>query len=77
MNPSNVERFVDALNIGMKLQDVSIFENFWNQVELYEQLKEHNNMQKEFINIASIGLRLHSIHFRYSSLIQSYPERID
>ena len=58
MNPSNVERFVDALNIGMKLQDVSIFENFWNQVELYEQLKEHNNMQKEFINIASIGLRL-------------------
>ena len=58
MNPSDVERFVDALNIGMKLQDVSIFENFWNQVELYEQLKEHNNMQKEFINIASIGLRL-------------------
>jgi hypothetical protein len=58
VNPSDVERFVDALNIGMKLQDVSIFENFWNQVELYEQLKEHNNMQKEFINIASIGLRL-------------------
>jgi hypothetical protein len=55
VNPSNVERFVDALNIGMKLQDVSIFENFWNQVELYEQLKEHNNMQKEFINIASMG----------------------
>ena len=50
---------------------VSIFENFWNQIELYEelkeskekleetneQLKEHEKMQREFINIASHELK--------------------
>ncbi|MRN61643.1 MAG: hypothetical protein FIO03_06280 [Nitrosopumilales archaeon] len=35
----------------------SIFENFWNQLELYEKLKEHDKMQKEFINIAAHELR--------------------
>ena len=32
---------------------ISIFESYWNQTELYEQLKVHDKMQKEFINIAS------------------------
>ena len=36
---------------------LSIFENFWNQLELYEKLKEHDKMQKEFINIAAHELR--------------------
>ena len=36
---------------------LSIFENFWNQLELYEKLKEHGKMQKEFINIAAHELR--------------------
>jgi two-component system, OmpR family, sensor histidine kinase VicK len=43
---------------------VSIFENFWNQVELYEQLKianentkRHDKMQQDFINIAAHELR--------------------
>ena len=38
---------------------VSIFENFWSQIELYEQLKianentkRHDKMQRDFINIA-------------------------
>ena len=38
---------------------VSIFENFWSQIELYEQLKianentkRHDKMQQDFINIA-------------------------
>jgi signal transduction histidine kinase len=36
---------------------VSIFENFWNQVELYQNLKQHDKIQKEFINIAAHELR--------------------
>jgi signal transduction histidine kinase len=35
----------------------SIFESFWKQTELYEQLKVHDKMQKEFINIAAHELR--------------------
>jgi signal transduction histidine kinase len=36
---------------------VSIFENFWNQVELYQKLNQHDRMQNEFINIAAHELR--------------------
>ena len=43
---------------------ISIFESFWKQAELYEQLEEsnkqlkvHDKMQKEFINIAAHELR--------------------
>jgi len=43
---------------------VSIFENFWSQIELYEQLKianentkRHDKMQQDFINIAAHELR--------------------
>lgn len=43
---------------------VSIFENFWSQIELYEQLKianentkRHDKMQRDFINIAAHELR--------------------
>jgi two-component system sensor histidine kinase VicK len=43
---------------------VAIFENLWRQAELYEQLKEaheqlktHDKMQEEFINIAAHELR--------------------
>ena len=43
---------------------IAIFENLWRQTELYEQLKEaheqlkiHDKMQKEFINIAAHELR--------------------
>jgi signal transduction histidine kinase len=43
---------------------ISIFETFWKQTELYEQLEEsnkqlkvHDRMQKEFINIAAHELR--------------------
>ena len=46
------------------LSYVSIFENLWKQSELYDQLKEaheqlktHDKMQKEFINIAAHELR--------------------
>ncbi len=36
---------------------VSVFESFWKQTELYEQLKVHDKMQKEFINVAAHELR--------------------
>jgi signal transduction histidine kinase len=39
------------------LSYVSIFESLWNQTELYEQLKIHSKMQKEFITIAAHELR--------------------
>ncbi|MGC2669263.1 MAG: HAMP domain-containing sensor histidine kinase, partial [Candidatus Nitrosopolaris sp.] len=39
------------------LSYVAIFENAWRQAELYEQLKIHDKMQKEFIGIAAHELR--------------------
>jgi two-component system, OmpR family, sensor histidine kinase VicK len=39
------------------LSYVSIFDNLWNQTDLYEQIKIHDKMQKEFINVASHELR--------------------
>ncbi len=35
----------------------SIFESLWRQMELYEQLKVHDTMQKDFINVAAHELR--------------------
>ena len=35
------------------LSYVSMFESLWKQTELYEKLKSHEKMQKEFINIAA------------------------
>jgi signal transduction histidine kinase len=54
---------------------VSIFENFWNQVELYEKLKEHDKLQKDFINIASHELRTPTqAILGYSTLVRRHPE---
>jgi two-component system sensor histidine kinase VicK len=39
------------------LSYASIFESLWKQTEMYEQLKIHDKMQKEFINIAAHELR--------------------
>lgn len=39
------------------LSYVSMFETLWKQTEMYEQLKIHDKMQKEFINIAAHELR--------------------
>ena len=39
------------------LSYVSIFESLWTQTELYEQLKAHDKMQKEFIDVAAHELR--------------------
>src|SRR5215218_2783434 len=39
------------------LSYVSMFESLWKQTELYEKLKSHEKMQKEFINVAAHELR--------------------
>ena len=58
------ENFVQAIGLTSYstskptvLSYTSIFENFWKQVELYEQLKIHDRMQEEFINVAAHELR--------------------
>jgi two-component system, OmpR family, sensor histidine kinase VicK len=58
------------------LSYVSIFEKFWKQVELYEQLKNHDKMQKEFINIASHEMKTPTqAILGYSDLLQRHPEK--
>jgi two-component system sensor histidine kinase VicK len=44
-------------SIPTVLSYASIFEALWTQTELYEQLKAHNKMQKEFIDVAAHELR--------------------
>ena len=58
------------------LSYISIFEMFWKQVELYEQLKSHDKMQKEFINIASHEMKTPTqAIIGYSELFQHHPEK--
>src|SRR5207248_6599724 len=64
---------------------VAIFENLWRQTELYqkltelyEQLKVHDKMQKEFINVAEHELRTTTQSILgYVNLIARHPERRD
>jgi len=39
------------------LSYVAIFENIWMQTEMFEELKAHERMQREFINVAAHELR--------------------
>lgn len=50
------ENFVEAVGLSTYstseptiMSYLSIFENFWNQLELYEKLKEHDKMQEVYI----------------------------
>jgi two-component system sensor histidine kinase VicK len=58
------ETFVDAVRLAIYSTTqstvnsyITLFENLWEQSELYEQLEMHDRMQKEFINIAAHELR--------------------
>ena len=60
----SVETFDESIGLSVYstskagvLSYVSIFENLWSQTELYEQLKVHDRMQREFINVAAHELR--------------------
>jgi two-component system, OmpR family, sensor histidine kinase VicK len=55
---------------------ISIFKSLWKQVDLYEQLKVHDKMQKEFINIASHEMKTPTQAIvGYADLIQKHPEK--
>jgi signal transduction histidine kinase len=58
------EDFIDAIGLATYSNSkptvssyISIFEILWNQTKLYEELRKHNKMQQEFINIAAHELR--------------------
>jgi two-component system, OmpR family, sensor histidine kinase VicK len=42
---------------SIALSYASIFESLWGQSEMYEQIKIHDKMQKEFINVAAHELK--------------------
>jgi two-component system sensor histidine kinase VicK len=44
-------------NKSIALSYATIFETFWKQTELYEQLQNFNKMQNDFVNIAAHELR--------------------
>ena len=75
--------FIDAIGLATYstskptvLSYVSIFESLSNQIKLYEQLKIHDKMQVEFINIASHELRTPTqAVLAYSELLQKHPEK--
>ncbi|MFY9965118.1 MAG: histidine kinase dimerization/phospho-acceptor domain-containing protein, partial [Nitrososphaeraceae archaeon] len=57
---------------------VSIFEGFWKQGELLNQLEAHDKMQREFINIASHEMKTPTqAILGTSGLLEYYPERKD
>jgi signal transduction histidine kinase len=60
------------------LSYVSIFENLWSQTELYERLKLHERMQREFINIASHEIRTPTqAVLGFSQLLEQHPQKRD
>ena len=77
------ENFIEAVGLATYsnskptvLSYVSIFESLWEQVQLYQQLKAKDKMQKEFINIASHEMKTPTQAIvGYSDLIQKHPER--
>src|SRR5215208_1087565 len=77
------ENFLEAIGLATYsnskptvMSYVSIFESLWEQVQLYQQLKAHDKMQKEFINIASHEMKTPTQAIvGYSDLIQKHPEK--
>src|SRR5215204_1793332 len=77
------ENFIEAVGLATYsnskptvLSYISIFESLWRQVQLYEQLKVHDKMQKEFINIAAHELRnpIQPLVLSSESLKSSMPQ---
>ena len=55
---------------------IAIFENFWSQIKLYDQLKLRDEMQNEFFNIASHEIKTPTqAILGYTELLQNHPER--
>jgi two-component system sensor histidine kinase VicK len=79
------EEFIEAIGLATYsnseptvMSYVSIFEGLWRQAELVEQLKKHDNMQREFINIASHEMKTPTqAILGFSQLLDQYPEKSD
>jgi two-component system, OmpR family, sensor histidine kinase VicK len=79
------ERFTEAVGLSSYstsqptvISYISIFENFWNQLELYRKLKQHDKMQQEFINIAAHELRTPAQSILgYAELAKTDPQHLD
>jgi two-component system, OmpR family, sensor histidine kinase VicK len=79
------EHFIEAVGLSTYstsqptvISYLSIFENFWNQLELYQKLKEHDKMQQEFINIAAHELRTPAQSILgYAELAMNDPQYIE
>jgi two-component system, OmpR family, sensor histidine kinase VicK len=77
------ENFIEAVGMATYSNSkptvvsyISIFESLWTQVDLYEQLKTHDKMQKEFINIASHEMKTPTqAIIGYTDLIHKHPEK--
>ena len=78
------EEFVDAIGSSTYstsnptvLSYISIFENLWKQIQLYELLKAHDKMQNEFVNIAAHELRTPAQSIiGYTELLLTDPQYI-
>jgi signal transduction histidine kinase len=79
------ERFTEAVGLSSYstsqptvISYLSIFENFWNQLELYQKLKQHDKMQQEFINIAAHELRTPAQSILgYAELAKTDPQHLE
>ena len=84
------QNFIEAVGIATYsnsnptvLSYVSIFRSLWSQIKLYEkvkeaniQLKRHDKLQKEFINIASHEIKTPTqAIIGYVDLMQRHPKR--
>ncbi|MCD6037278.1 MAG: putative signal transduction histidine kinase, with phosphoacceptor and binding domain [Nitrososphaeraceae archaeon] len=55
---------------------IAIFENFWSQIKLYDKLKLRDDMQNEFLHIASHEMKTPTqAILGYAELLQNHPER--
>ena len=86
------ENFIDAIGLSTHsnseptvMSYLSIFEGLWRQAKLYEELREaneqlkaHDKIQREFINIASHEMKTPTqAILGTSGLLKFYPQRED
>jgi two-component system, OmpR family, sensor histidine kinase VicK len=79
------ENFIDAIGLATYSNSkptvssyISIFEILWNQTKLYEELRNHDKMQQEFINIAAHELRTPAQSILgYAELAKSDPRYME
>lgn len=60
------------------LSYISIFESLWKISVLYEEIKSHDKMQKDFINVVAHELRTPTqAILGYSGILKEHPERAE